>query len=283
LFGTEEIKIMSNNIGSGSSGAGSGGAGSKYTGTSTVNEGGINVGDSFTNADSATMWKALLEPFIAPVFSSFALSGFSTIEVGDKIPLGNYNFIWGTTQAGNVAVNSIDIIDVTNGSNIIGTGLANDGVELLPLPEILKTIVTSHQFRIEGTDTNTTPTLFTRNYSVNWRFNRWFGFGVQNSAPTTSANIRALSNKAFLSASNTGSFNIVIPANTQEVYFYVPSGKTATVLFVESSNADVTGSFTQSTVTVNGLDGSPNSYDKYVSFIGVGGFPSVATYAVTIS
>lgn len=111
----------------------------------------------------------------------------------------------------------------------------------------------------------------------------WHGSGTQNSAPTNSAGVRALSDKEFLDGSNEGIIDITIPASTQEVYFYVPDGKTITVNYVESSNADVTGSFTDSSITVNDAAGAGQNYEKWVSFIGATGYPSTATYRVTVS
>jgi hypothetical protein len=119
--------------------------------------------------------------------------------------------------------------------------------------------------------------------NMSGRYYAWRGFGAGGSAPTTSAGVRGLASKSFLSTSNTGSFNIVIPPGTQEVYFFVPAGKTATVLFVESSNADVTGTFTVTGISVDDANGDAVAYESFVSFIGVGGYPATATYAVTIS
>lgn len=124
---------------------------------------------------------------------------------------------------------------------------------------------------------------FVRSDSTIGRYNAWDGSGSENDAPTDSAGVRALGSKRFLSGSNTGSFSISIPATTQEVFFFVPAGKNVKVLYVESSNADVTGSFIKTTFDVDDAAGNPVSYDSYVSFIGTGGFPEIATYNVTVS
>ncbi len=121
------------------------------------------------------------------------------------------------------------------------------------------------------------------NSSIIGRYNAWDGFGVQNSAPTTSAGVRALGSKRFLNSSNSGSFSISIPATTQEVYFFIPIGKSVTVNYVESSNADVTGSFVVSPITVDDANAVGVGYESWVSFIGSGGFPDIATYNVTIT
>ncbi len=112
------------------------------------------------------------------------------------------------------------------------------------------------------------------------RYNSFRHFGY---IPTDSVSVRATSLKTLLSATNTGTFSISIPASTPEVWFAVPNGKTATVLYVESSNADVTGSFTTTLLNVNDANGTPVSYKLYSSIIGGGGYPSNATYNITIT
>ena len=111
----------------------------------------------------------------------------------------------------------------------------------------------------------------------------WDGYGAQSSAPTNSAGVRGMGTKSFLDASNLGSFTITIPATTQEVYFFVPAGNTVTVLYVESSYANVTGSFTETQFNVDDAGGNPISYDSWVSYIGSSGYPTEANYEVTIT
>ena len=117
--------------------------------------------------------------------------------------------------------------------------------------------------------------------TVTGRRKAWYGSGGVGSTPTNSAQVRALSGGYLLSASNTGSFNIVIPAGNKEIYFFLPAGKTVVVQYVESSYADVTGSFAQSAITVNDAAGVGQSFTKYASSIT--GYPGTATYLVTIT
>lgn len=130
--------------------------------------------------------------------------------------------------------------------------------------------------RVAGSVNDNSSTITGRRYA-------WWGYGVQYSNPNTSAGVRALPYNQFLNASNEGTFDISIPAGTQEVYFYIPDGKTVLVQYVESSFADVTGSFVSQGFTVNDAGGTPQNYEEWVSFIGTTGYPSTATYRVTIS
>jgi hypothetical protein len=124
----------------------------------------------------------LLFPYQAPVFTSFVLSGYSTLEVGDSITAGSQTFNWSTSNSSNVEANTLDIIDVTNGNTALATDIANDGSEVVTLPLINKTTATSHVFRVQAENTNTV--LFNRNYTVNWRHKRYWGTHPDLSAPS---------------------------------------------------------------------------------------------------
>lgn len=127
-----------------------------------------------------------------------------------------------------------------------------------------------------GSITVQTGTLTGRRYF-------FFGSGALGSAPTDSANVRVLS-KSFLNGSDEGVFDIVIPAFTPEVYFYTIPGKNITVNYVESLNANVTGTFIQSILNVDDAGGNPVSYESWVAPTGgTSGFPEIATYRVTVN
>lgn len=114
---------------------------------------------------------------------------------------------------------------------------------------------------------------------------RAYGFWDATAFPTNSAGVRAATNKMFLSSGATGTFNITIPAGQKEVWFSVPTGKSIQVLYVESSNADVSGEFAADPflVTNGGGTGDAVAYETWKSTIPGTGYPSDATYKVTIS
>ena len=114
---------------------------------------------------------------------------------------------------------------------------------------------------------------------------RLYAFYDVSTFPSDSGTVRAAASRIFLSASSTGTFDITIPAGQKEVWFSVPAGKTIQVLYVESSNADVTGEFAADTFDVinGGGSGDPVSYDTWKSTIPGIGYPETATYKVTIS
>lgn len=123
-------------------------------------------------------------------------------------------------------------------------------------------------------------TISSNSNTINGRYYAFYGVG---SIPTDSASVRALPNKLFLSANNTGTFTILILAGENKIAFAVPSGKTVKVTFRESSAADVTGSFTKSTIDVLDAGAQQVSYDLYTSSLAGTGYGSDSNYDVTVS
>lgn len=117
----------------------------------------------------------MLYPFQQPSFSSFNLDGQSgTLEVGDEISSGSQTFSWSTNNDNNIQSNSIEIEDLGN-TNILASGLTNDGSETVSLPSsISKTSPnTNHQFQIRATDTQSNG--FSRNDNYVWRARVFYG------------------------------------------------------------------------------------------------------------
>ena len=282
--------------------------------------GGITAGTtvgSLTGNTFSYLFDALLFPTVAPSISptnSASLAGVttSTVEVGTPTIISSTaTYTTGTIHNGNGTTgpnltgdatsytfkfpNSTSIAPITATSNSepyvfssypVGLGSNNWTVDIAYAAGTdfyydSKGVASSvlNASRVSGTRTGTSATITGRRY-------QWNGYGVQNSHPINSAGVRSLPSSQgtrALSASNTGTISISIPATTQEVYFYIPIGKTVLVQYVESSYTDVTGSFTSSAITVNDANGVPQSYEMWFSFVGVTGYPATATYLVTIS
>ena len=107
-------------------------------------------------------------------------------------------------------------------------------------------------------------------------------YGVNNNA-SSSSNIRALSN-SLLNPSNGTSFTINIPSGATNVVFAYPSTlrDVNSVKYVEGLNAEVKGIFTQTTVSVEGLNGYTGVNYKVYKYTPASPFSSSATYNVTI-
>jgi hypothetical protein len=178
-----------------------------YAGASPTTQtvGGITAGTAITGLTYDALWEMLLVPFLLPAFSSFAFTGVSSpVEVGDTIG-GSITATWGTTNSGNVAVNSIDIDDVGNATNLL-TGSANDGSEAITVTNVTKTTATSHTWRITGTNTDPGGAAdFTRDLTIQWYWRRYIG--TSTNTTLTEAQIEALA-LTELNAGITGTYSL---------------------------------------------------------------------------
>lgn len=129
----------------------------------------------------------------------------------------------------------------------------------------------------------------TLNRTVNGRRRMFYGADTSNTAPSDSNGVRALPQN-FLNPANGSQFTVVngralnIPAGAQRVVFAYPSTLQAVTLvrYVEAGNANVTGTFTQTTVSVAGFNNhQPTNYRVY-TYIPSVPFPSSATYEIII-
>jgi|GEM_PF-5453417 len=114
----------------------------------------------------------ILFGFNNPAFTSFSLSGNTTLEVGASIP-ATKTFTWAATYMANIKPNSTIIRNITDAvtlfSNItIGnpSGTGTSGSYSGSSAVLTKNSPTSVVFRIS--QENTRDVVFTRDYSVNW-------------------------------------------------------------------------------------------------------------------
>lgn len=107
----------------------------------------------------------------------------------------------------------------------------------------------------------------------------WWSVG---SIETTSAGVRSLPDRIF---SPVSSFDISIPQGEQLVAFYLPNNgfNTVTVLYIESSNADVTSTFTEVLMNVDDAQPAATAYTRFETTIPGIGYTADATYRVTVS
>lgn len=162
----------------------------KYTNPTPVPAtlGGVTAGMTFNNMPLKDLLDTLLYPYLSPTFSTFTISGVANnaIEVGDGIT--NPTFNWGTINSSNIIANTIDIMDVTGGNILLADNIANNGSTSVVLPLLKKTVAATHQFKIEGM--NTQNVLFNRTVNINWQWRRYFGASILSSL--TEADIKAL-------------------------------------------------------------------------------------------
>ena len=180
---------------------------------SNFSEEGTTPGGPIPINDLITM---LLYPYQDPAFSSFTISGVSTlVEVGSSLP-ASLTFNWTTTNDVNIEENSLVIKDA--GTEVL-SGEANDGSAVYATSSaITKTSPNSHTFRIEGT--NTREVVFARNLTVTWGLRVYFGIS-SNASLTTPVGITGLGQSGIKSnfpgdyqfAAGTGQYKyIAIPS-----------------------------------------------------------------------
>lgn len=271
--------------------------------TATITVGAITNGTLIPTGTSLTGFiQSLLAPVIQPTKTnnSVVLNGIttSTIEIGTPF-VGNLTTTYnrGTIINANAAP-SVFLTGAATTALFSGAGV-NPGTGAINTPILVGTNQWSVDQSFAGDATpyydsngipsnifdalrgpTPFPTAVATDTSniITGKYKYWYALGT---IPVTSAGVRALPNSGFYPVAT---FNISIPANQPNVAFYLPDTfSNVIVQYVESSNADVTSTFIQTAMTVNDGGGTPINYVRFVSVIGGGGYPSVATYKVTVT
>lgn len=175
-----------------------GGGGGTYTNATPmpVDVGGWAAGSTFVALTMQQMWDGLLYPYQYPAFTSFVLTGFALLEVGDTIA-GAQNFAYTRTTPANIAPNTMCVRDVTGAVDLV---LNQPDVSPIPYnfgAGMVYHVPATNVFQIRGTNTHVPPTLFTRNHSVEWRWRSFWGPSALV-GPLVEAQIEALANSGLL-------------------------------------------------------------------------------------
>ena len=136
------------------------------------------------------------DPYVAPSFNSFLMSGqATTIEAGDSITGSNRTFTWGVSNPANLTPNDITIRDVSAATDLV-TGLTNDGSEVVDIgPAVQLSANQSQQYRIssgqlQGGD-------ISRNFTITARWAVFYGNNLLTTL--TESDIEALTTKELRS------------------------------------------------------------------------------------
>lgn len=194
--------------------------------------GGIAAGTVFASVPIETVLQSLLYPFQVPAFTAFTLSGqTSPIEVGSSVAAGARTFTWTTSNSANIKPNLITIADTTGGLQLV-SNTGNDGTETISISAVTKLTATSHTWNIQSQDTQNT--VFSRNYTVNWQWRRYFGESV--SSTLNEAAVKALRVSGLITGfAGTYAFN----AGGYKYIAYPALFGTATAFKDQSTNLDV--------------------------------------------
>ena len=112
---------------------------------------------------------------------------------------------------------------------------------------------------------------------ITGKYRYWYSVG---SIPITSAGVRALTDFGFYFVST---FDISIPIGQTDIAFYLPDTYSSiTVLLVESSNANITSTFTVVPMNVDDAGANPVGYDRWETVVPGIGYTEVVTYRINI-
>jgi hypothetical protein len=227
--------------------------------SASISVGGITAGTSLTNLSDSQILALLLNPYVAPVFTSFANNQSQTVEVGTTIS-GSKTFTWGITVNSGV-VPTIDIRNNTTSSTLLAA-TPNDGTQAVTVTTIqLNTNGATQSWRGIGNNTSPVSTFNSSDYVVTARFIRFFGASA--ASVTNSAQVRALPTNAFHTGASTFTLNT---GNTLTKFIVAlpPSVTISTVIDIDASNANITSTYIL-TGTINVVDagGTNRAYNIY--------------------
>lgn len=143
-----------------------------------ISVGGAVAGTTFDGTVQDAL-DAILYPYIEPSFTSFSLSGYSSLEVGASIPAGSQTFNFNIDTDENVQPSSVDIENVSD-VVVLATGTENDNTETVTFPSpVTRTTPGSKTFRI--TASNTHLDSFSSNLNISWYFRLFYGESASTS------------------------------------------------------------------------------------------------------
>jgi hypothetical protein len=239
------------------SGGGGGGGASTYTNATPVpvTIGGITAGTTFTAQTMQQMFDALLYPYIAPTISLNSSPGSGVYEFGDPQAPITLN---ATTVANTNPISSVIFQRSNNGgaySTIETVGVPNPagGAEnYIDVTGVGGFASTSYRATVgDGTATSNSSV---RTYTYVYPF--YYGVGAPG---LSDAAIGGLTKIIETVGDKTRPFS----PSTQVFYFAYPSAYPTLTRVLDPSSFDITADFTIRTVTITGLDGTPQSYRVY--------------------
>lgn len=238
-----------------------------YTTTTptTATVGGIAAGTSYVAATMQTVLDDLLHPYQTPTFSAFAMSGISTLEVGQETS-GAQTFTWTTTNSSNITANSISITDVTGGSVVIESGVANTGSKAHTFSSpFTKSSAGTYRFTISATDSQSNT--LTRNLDINYYWKVYYGESASTSLDE--AGIEGL-RVGGLQAAFAGTYAFAAGASKYKYLCFPEALGSASSFKDESTGLDVPFQ-APSTVSVTNAQGVATNYYVYRSTEMLGG------------
>jgi len=212
--------------------------------------------------------------YVAPVFTSFSVSGQSTtVEVGTTLS-GSKTFTWGINQNSGT-VSTIDLYDNTAGSTLL-LNTANDGSQVQTITTIqLNSDGASQSWKGIAHDTGSSPSnINSGSFSVTCRYNRFWGAtATLITTPSDGAGNRTYAGTLSSAVKTPGANTFTLVTGTSQNKFVVllPPGITITsVTDTTNLNANLTSNYVLvGTVTINDAGGTGRTYNRYECVVGV--------------
>ena len=231
-----------------------------YTNTTpTVNaHGGIAAGTTFDNVPITDMLTKILYPWVAPSVSASSTPNGGTYEKGNKQTV--------TSIKATVTKKSARIVKVEayDGSTLLGT---KEGTDLNTINNgsgsvtfTVSVVVSSNKnLQVKVTDSDDKVTSAN---TGSFTFVYPYYYGVVNADVTPDAD--TVKNLSKLVQSK-GTKSVPFTADNQKMVFATPTGNGVIKTITDPNGFNVTDTFTQSTLSVTGLDGTAQSYYVYTS------------------
>ena len=229
-----------------------------------VTLGGIPAGSTFNTQTMTQMWNALLYPYQAPTFTSFAITGqTSPLEVGDT-SLANPTFTWAMANPTNALPNTVSIHDITASVTLV-TGHSNASPYAATYAGVTKTTAGQEVFQISATNSNSV--VFSDNYAITWDWR--IHYGHSPSTALTSANVVALG-AGGLQTGFAGTYVFPAAASEYKIFSYPTSFGTAT-LFKDATTGFAVPFNAPYVVAVTNAFGITTNYNVHQSTYQLGG------------
>lgn len=216
--------------------------------------GGIGVGETFQDVPMKDLITKLLYPYIKPTISLNGTPNGGTYEKGQSVPSIVLN--------ANVGKKSEKIKEVKfyKDSSIIHTESApNENGGVTSHTYSTEAIVNDVTFKADCTDTKNS--VVTSNViSFKFYYPAYIGEIDAASSTPTQEEIKALTKKVQAKGNLSNTYTIT----NKRMVIACPPGWTISKI-LDPNSFDVTSSFAQQSLSITGLDGTPQTYTVYVS------------------
>ena len=207
-------------------------------------------------------------PYQTPAFSSFSIESQTTsLEVG-ATSSANPVFTWSVANLSNAVANTVVISDTT-ASVTLGTGLSLTPPFSATYAGVTKTFVSSENFRITGTDSESDT--FSANFTISWYDRVYYGESV--TVTLTASDIMGL-RVSGLQSGFAGTYNF-LASPSEYKYICIPVAM-GTISSFRDANTFLNVPFNSPyAVNVTNTHGVVITYNVYGSFNMIGGALSV--------